>query len=459
VAIDDPDDEGRIGGTRQSIERALDQGMPVVLLRLGRPGLAVLRSRSHLDDPVALLDEAARCGLDALVDELIGAPQPTHATGAAWDDYELSVLHEVFGPSPPTPGPLNALWSSFEGWFKTRAPRTHDVAPPAYRLFRARASALSAYYAGLYRGSFLLGYILAVVAVTMAVLSLAILLVGGHAHWPVMALELTMLVLGGLKFAAVLTIARLGERAKTRRLAYRATDYRYLAERLRAMIFLPHAGSLRANFDFSPPYAVRVASQGVADHLFLAILRQADPLDTLPGVVSGRTIRPDATRAIEVIREGWLGGQLHYHVANAKTHEAMKSAMDSLGRTLNALVVIVVAIDLGLIVLGLLGLLPEPVDVAIRGWAAPVMIAIAAILPAAVASLNGIRFQSEVSRLAERSEQMAVNLARLEHLSFPVPHQPPRLVDAMRLGDDVARLTIDEVAEWSAIYGKEFVEM
>jgi hypothetical protein len=54
---------------------------------------------------------------------------------------------------------------------------------------------------------------------------------------------------------------------------------------------------------------------------------------------------------------------------------------------------------------------------------------------------------------------MTVNLARLEHLSFPLAHEPARLVDAVRLGDDVARLTIDEVAEWSAIYGKEFVEM
>jgi hypothetical protein len=460
VAIDHPDDEGRVGGTRQTVERALDHGMPVILLRLGEEGLSILRDRAHLDDPFQREGADAQAGLAALVDEMIGAPLTAQsAAAAAWDDYELSILEEVFAPSAPAAGFLNALWSAFEGRFKTKASRTNDVAPPPYRLFRARASALSAYYAGLYRGSFLLGYILAVVAVMMAVMSLVILLLGVRLGWPIMGVELVMLTLGLMKFAAVLTIARLGERAKHRRLAYRATDYRYLSERLRAMIFLPHAGSLRANFDWSPPYALRVEAQGVIDHLFLAILRQAAPLETLPGTTLGKVVRPDAARALEVIRDGWLRGQLGYHRANARTHEKMKTALDALGRSLNTLVVAVVAVDIALIALGLTGVMPEAVEGAVRGWAAPVLIAVAAILPAAVASLNGVRFQSEVSRLAERSEQMAVNLARLEQLSFPLAHQPPRAVDAMRLGDNVARLTNDEVAEWSAIYGKEFVEM
>ncbi len=34
-----------------------------------------------------------------------------------------------------------------------------------------------------------------------------------------------------------------------------------------------------------------------------------------------------------------------------------------------------------------------------------------------------------------------------------------RTLDVLRLAEDVARSTIDEVAEWSAIYGKDFTEM
>jgi hypothetical protein len=33
------------------------------------------------------------------------------------------------------------------------------------------------------------------------------------------------------------------------------------------------------------------------------------------------------------------------------------------------------------------------------------------------------------------------------------------MADALHLAGDAARLMLDEVAEWSAIYGKEFVEM
>ena len=54
---------------------------------------------------------------------------------------------------------------------------------------------------------------------------------------------------------------------------------------------------------------------------------------------------------------------------------------------------------------------------------------------------------------------MAANLAQLRERSLALASRSPRLIDAMRLGDDVARVTIDEVAEWSAIYGKDFVEM
>ena len=54
---------------------------------------------------------------------------------------------------------------------------------------------------------------------------------------------------------------------------------------------------------------------------------------------------------------------------------------------------------------------------------------------------------------------MAISLAQLLARSLEPRRRPVGLVDAMRLGDDVAKLTIDEVAEWSALYGKDFVEM
>ena len=44
VAIDDPDDEGEVGGTRDTLTRAIELGMPVIVLHLGRPGVRLMVS-------------------------------------------------------------------------------------------------------------------------------------------------------------------------------------------------------------------------------------------------------------------------------------------------------------------------------------------------------------------------------------------------------------------------------
>jgi hypothetical protein len=105
------------------------------------------------------------------------------------------------------------------------------------------------------------------------------------------------------------------------------------------------------------------------------------------------------------------------------------------------------------------GVFPEALHGAFHRGLAPLMIAAAAILPAAVASLNGVRFQSECARLADRSRHIARRLGAFGSSPGAARAEPPRILDALRLGEDMARLANDEVAEWSAIYGKEFVEM
>jgi hypothetical protein len=133
-----------------------------------------------------------------------------------------------------------------------------------------------------------------------------------------------------------------------------------------------------------------------------------------------------------------------------------------MSRRLNQWVIAIVIVDLSLATLGVAGgaeWLPPPLENLVTRAATPMLIALAAILPAAVASLNGVQFQSECSRLADRSEHMAAQLRQLEERSSLARLRPVRLLDALRLGEDVAKSTIDEVAEWSAIYGKDFVEM
>ena len=87
----------------------------------------------------------------------------------------------------------------------------------------------------------------------------------------------------------------------------------------------------------------------------------------------------------------------------------------------------------------------------------------AAVLPAAVASLNGGRFQSECEKLAHRSRQMvgqpgAIEARAQQLMAPPASAGSPRIAEALDLAEDVARITIDEVAEWSVLYAKDIVE-
>jgi hypothetical protein len=109
-----------------------------------------------------------------------------------------------------------------------------------------------------------------------------------------------------------------------------------------------------------------------------------------------------------------------------------------------------------------------------------------ALLPAAVAALNGLRFQSECRRLAERSATLRVILGGRP---TAVPAAPPEItggrgrqvedlarrvaaakhptadtdpgawsLDTLRLAERIAEDCTREVAEWSVLYAKELPE-
>ncbi len=480
VAVDNPDEGGRVGGTRDTINGAFDVGVPVILLRLGEPGLAVLRTRGDLEEPVMLPPGAAHEGLADLVDDLIGVTASSRDAG-----YVDALYGEFFGGDVCRTGRLNHVWDWFEAGFKqgqgpfryqmnqvraffgrARAdvgpsPEVSDIQRLAtpYEAYMERAGVLSAYYGGQYRGAFLAGYGLAVIAVCAAILSLALLPYahiepGGPFIWPTAMIGLSL-----FKILVVFAIFRLSERANSRALAHRAADYRYISERLRAMSYLPKVGSLRSPAPWSLPYTTRVAAQGVMDRLFVSIVRQAEPLATLEGRVDDKVIRPEAASAMKAIRDSWIAGQINYHAGNHAKLKALGGWLEHVGRSLNKLVIIVVLSDLALLILETADLIPWASGPIAHRWIEPTLVGFAAILPAAVASINGVRFQSECTRLADRSLQMAGELSTLERRSWRTGARRVRLIDALHLANDAARLTLDEVAEWSAIYGKEFVEM
>ncbi len=454
VAIDDPKEAGRPGGTRQTIRAALELGMPVIMLQLGREGVAVMRSRADLDEPVLLPDAAARNALWELVAEMVGA-----TTGARDIDYVTDLLREFYADEIPNGGIITSAWARFEKIFKRGKPPSSHAAAVPYESYRKRASSLSNHYASLHRGSFLLGYVLATFAVVLAVGALLFWIFDPETKANEDTKSTILLLVAIVKLCIVSSIFYISIQANRKKLSHRVADYRYLSERLRAMIYLPGVGCLRTRYSWSLPYTTRVTAQGVIDQLFLSIVRQANPLEAMPGELYDHTIIPNAGSALSLIKTDWIVGQKTYHLLNAANQSRLNRLLKQLGSVSNIGVIGTLFVDLLLTVLKLFKLLPAGFDMTFEGFIAPLLIASAAILPAAVASLNGIRFQSECARLADRSEIMAAQLLNLEQKSGQTKLTAVLTLDVLRLAEDVARSTIDEVAEWSAIYGTDFTEM
>ena len=84
------------------------------------------------------------------------------------------------------------------------------------------------------------------------------------------------------KLVVLVAIQQFTSEANRNRWNEKAVDYRYLAERLRAMAYLPAAGSLRALRPGSVGPATRVGTQSVMDWLFQAMVRQPSLEEIVP---------------------------------------------------------------------------------------------------------------------------------------------------------------------------------
>ena len=510
VAATDAAQPGRVGGTLETVRAALERDMPVLFIDTAR-------RRSWLIEPFH--DLAAILSNEPLPDTEVDAALRAHARTLLADDgaptdgassHGSHLLAEYFRAAnvPPTnatgqrrPTRRERLWQWFERRFQgQRAALTTDTALPVVAAWRNRAKQLNYHYAGLYRGAYLLNYALAILAVTLAALSLVLL---GQAHTgPVAAMELTapepttvapgsrlQLVLLGLallKVSVVGTIAWNTHQAHHGDWNDKLVDYRYLAERLRAMFYLPLLGSFEPPSAAPPQYASRVVRQSAVDWLLEAILRALPPsaLATpveVPGSQGGaitvHVLSPDAREGLRRLRDGWIPQQAAYHAQLSRTMDALHRFLDGWGRRLNVAVIGFVVIDILLTIGELLHLFPARVAALVTANM-PWLVFLAAVLPAAVAGLNAVRFQSECRRLADRSAVIQAilvgrnsataggRLLAAQQLTTQMEHAKAQLdldpgswvVEVLRQTEVVARDLAEEVGEWSVLYAKELPE-
>lgn len=491
IALLNSDSEGRAGGTRQTMLAAVDMRIPVIYVPVDSDIVAVIQERADLDQDLTAAQSDWKKEVCSALSPLLGDPEPKRAakqTGASLKKEELEFLREFFGARSWRKPFRQKLWARFEKRFRRGDDGTvnQDVPIDYFRHYRSRASEISAYYAGKYRGSFLANYTLAAVAVFLAVSALVWVIFELHAD-PRRALSYTVLILLGLLKLVALIIIYLNTRhGNQEHLNDKAIDARYLAERLRTFYYLPLAGSLHAWAPRSARYAGRELREKVVSWLCAAIVRQApagaglatapappihlwQPAPDRPAPIFYRIDPGEAARRI---RENWLDTQIAYHQRQSRTQKRMYEWIEGCMSGSNLLVIGVVLSDL-ILTLALAAALvfsrkSDLLEV-LHTWS-PGLLFFAAVLPAVVASLNGLSFQSECKRIATRSEAVRSLLKdrkdewdgfakQVEEYQGRANDPGAWVLRALDLAESCAQIVTDEVAEWSALYSRDLTDI
>lgn len=542
IAAANPSAERKAGGTLDTVREAQVFELPVVFINTSNGAVYLIAPEDDMHAVLANAPQAAEEWQQTLrrwVRQLTVDPdegQPTHHHSEAPGE---PLLTEFFS-QPESPDRDNAklrrrfrkwMWTAFENRFRSGQKPKSDTPLHPYAVFRDRASKLSGHYGGLYRGAFLLNYVLAILAVSLAVTSLVLIALAGHApaseavvnalqaanlatpdsvgidvhsvvsaephHWLIPLL----LTLATIKLLIVGLIARNTRRANGDKWNDRAVDFRYLAERLRGMYYLPQVGSQQPPAAGPPQFATRVVRQSAIDWLFDAIVRSISPADLAQARTVDIPAHDGASRvtirklltlnplaATRLVRDGWIREQAIYHDRNSRTMHNMDHTIERASITLSVVVMAIVALDIIVAFVEWRQLVPAMghtlTSVAVS------LISISAVFPAVVAALGGIRFQSECRRLAERSGVMRTMLSgwsntashgggaththsemqfvggryavadtllqRIEtEQASPATDVGSWSHEVLRMSERVAMDFVQEAAEWSVLYARE----
>lgn len=497
VAVYDPLLAGKPGGTQESVRLALAQGVPVVAVLVAEQesGARIALYRSPADRPAqgeAEWRQACPASLDnpwsGVVSECVKyllsiphlLPAPGESAGSVEQSARLRSLGETIGRllrflghapmhpicTCPWRGPLfQRAWRTMlelgrhyagDSELQRRSARPNPAVEPCsvepYAVYYRRASDLSGIYMRTYRGAFVLAFILAGLAVAAAVALLSAGLLN-HSHLPLPAIVL----LGGLKLAILVVLLRLEHFSRHERYQEHAADFRYLAELLRPMQWLAPLGTFVPAVEPPAHYAPLDPRQDWTQWLFRAIARST-PSVGAEGSPAPTRVTLDAAhvnQGLKLAADQWLQGQIDYHWGNAEKMHWLEAGLEKVAKGLLWIVLgcasVAVLLELALHFHLVEGRFYE-VTVVVLG-------AVAAAVPAFIAAIGGILFQSEAKRLRIRSEAMYQGLVKQQQAlreDFPEP-QPGSVpmwsawsaAQRLRL---LASLMIAETGDWKSLY-------
>jgi len=318
-----------------------------------------------------------------------------------------------------------------------------------YAQQKKQIDSLATHYMDIYRGSFILNFLLGAAAVLFAVSSyFSDAVFSGSSNIFTLA-ELISL------FLIVITyfLSRAGNWQR------KAVDYRFMAEYFRHVEMLALLGRNAQLLQPAEHHHAHDPGNTWMGWYLKAFLRSQQPFQGLLADAASnskqRVVRLNQAYIASVqhtMCRDWLEDQSGYH-------RALHGRYSAWGRVSN----VSMALLFGLTVCGVvLHLLPyHPAGALANGaykWGVAVLVA---ALPAFLAALHGITVQGEFERLAERSAATAGYLEDLiKRLNSIQPTSHSRYADAV--GDhavEAAQVMLEEVTDWQVLYRAHAVEL
>lgn len=434
IAILDPNHNGKPGGTMDNVREALKAGVPVIWINPTEPRQVRMLTHLRQLDQSKPLPEDWRVQLRNLLNSVLVLPQGLEHRQA----NPAQSIEDFFCSKLPAKTVRGFLWrTTVRIWGGPRGEGIMEAGLEPYETYRKRASCLARHYADLYRGAFVLNYMLAFLATVLATLGLVM----ESAKAPLFALE----------FSIICFVLANTRQAHTGRWHEKAIDFRFLVEMLRAMNYLARLGCATPCPRLPAQYALYNPGRTWMNWLFRCLVRQS-PAVVNPGQKTCATHfeKSYVKNCVDLLVNHWVFGQRQHHQGNSKQMGRIDQGIEFVGKWAYVAVVLAVALHGTLFVSG-----DHFSDMAhaVSRWLAFA----AVVVPAWVVSLNGFVSQAECRRLHERSHDMTGELATAED-------QFMAILDNARASEGavswtvavesygVAQLIINEVGDWRAIY-------
>jgi hypothetical protein len=435
IAIWDGKPAAGVGGTALIVERAIHQGLPVIVIDPKRPDAYAFVWHIDAAQTPGAQDPASAPDLFAAIDALLAPPRGGEAPKRLKEFFAERERRATIALAYPLlllfagvrrlrvsdfylPDYVKTTAQNWKAYFGAM-PQDRALAPVVRGpLLRAAAFAdlLSVFHAQNYRSAYVFNFVAAALAVTLA-------LFGVFAHDP--PLSAYPGIGESLVVLAILGIVWLG---RSRQWHRRWLEYRRIAEALRQLRMLAAVG---ARLPVAP--ADLHIGEDWPSWYVTAFMRMLPPADI---AVDARHV--EAVRT--AFRDAELKQQLDYHRSNA-------ARMIHLSRRLHdwATVLFFATAAICIAYVSLCFLPDRALAAHWHGWA----IFLAGVFPTVGAAIHAVRAQGEFQVVGERSLELA---ARLEAIDRTVAGELPVFAHLSDAVEQAAALMLAEVHDWHVLF-------